>query len=438
MKRVRYGSLAFFLPCLCMVLQLSSMLAAEQVPLKRVVELALSHATAAAAADAAQERALSSYHEVRDQYLPSLTAGSGLGKSWGYPLSLEGSAPSIVNTTAQSALFNPALREFVHAAKTEWQASEVQSKDQREQVLQDAVLSYAELSKWEALMSHLTDAYARSLKMEEKVNQRVREGIDSPLARTQARLSTARVYLRVSQAQGSIDVLRQRLSQMTGLPAASIETLPDSIPALPQIQQSDDLIKKALGSSPTIQVASLHTTALEFRARGEHRSMWPTFDFAAQYALLSTYNNYQDFFQKGSFQRHNATIGVAVRFPFFSPSQRARASGADAELLRARKDAEGARNRVSEQTLTLQRSVEQLAAAREVADLEYQVSQSNLDAVAVRVDSGTATLHDEDDAQNQANDRYNALQDANFDLQRARIALLRATGDLAGWLGMSK
>jgi len=437
MKSARCGIRLFILSCLCVVVPSSATLSAEAVPLKRIVELALGHATAAAAADASQQHALASYREIHDQYLPTLTVGSGLGATWGYPLSLEGSAPSIVNTTAQSAVLNPALREFVRAAKTEWQASEIQTKDQRNQVLQDAVLSYAELSKWEALMSHLTEAYARSLKMEEKVNQRIQEGIDSPLARTQARLSTARVYLRISQAQGSIDVLRQRLSQMTGLPAASIETIPDSIPALPEIQQNDSLVNKALQSSPAIQVASLHSTALAFRARGEHRSMWPTFDFAAQYALLSTYNHYQDFFQKGSFQRHNATIGVVIRFPFFNPTQRARAQGADAEVVRARKDAEGARNRVSEQTLTLQRSVEQLAAAREVADLEYQVSKSNLDAVEVRVDSGTATLHDEDDAESQANDRYNALQDANFDLQRARIGLLRATGDLTGWLGIS-
>jgi outer membrane protein TolC len=56
----------------------------------------------------------------------------------------------------------------------------------------------------------------------------------------------------------------------------------------------------------------------------------------------------------------------------------------------------------------------------------------------VRVDSGSATLHDLDDARNQANERYDALQDTNFDLQRARISLLRATGELEAWIGVSK
>jgi outer membrane protein TolC len=93
---------------------------------------------------------------------------------------------------------------------------------------------------------------------------------------------------------------------------------------------------------------------------------------------------------------------------------------------------------VSEETLRLQRSVQQLAAAQDVASLEYQISQSDLDALQVKVDAGTANLHDLDDARNQSNERYHALQNADFELERARIALLRATGDLEAWVGISK
>jgi outer membrane protein TolC len=66
------------------------------------------------------------------------------------------------------------------------------------------------------------------------------------------------------------------------------------------------------------------------------------------------------------------------------------------------------------------------------------VAQSNLDAVKVRADSGTATLHDLDDARNQASERFHALQSSEFELQRARVRLLRATGGLEDWVGLSK
>ncbi len=411
-------------------------LVAEPLPLKRAVELALSHSTTAGVASADEQRAFASYREARNQFMPQFIIGSGLGKSWGFPLSLEGSAPAIVNLNSQSALLNPALRDFIRAAKTEAAAASSRTKDQRNEVIQDTVLSYAELSKWEALRKHLGEEQENALTMEQIVDERIQEGVDKPLARNQAKLITARVRLRMAEAQGAMDVLRNRLSHLTGLPAASIETAPDSVPPLPEVKQEDDLPGKAVQTNPAVQAAETRATAQDFRARGEHRAMWPSVDFAAQYALLSTYNNYDLFFK--TFQRHNATLGVAIRFPFLSASQRARAQSADAEALRARKQAEGAKNQVSEETLRLQRSVEQLAAAQQVADLEYQVAQSNLEATQVRVDAGTATVHDAEDARNQADERFNALQDANFQLERARIILLRATGVLETWVGAGR
>src|ERR1041384_1017535 len=113
---------------------------AEKLTLKRAVQLALAHSPAAAQVFADGRRAASSYREARNQYVPQLTVGSGLGGSWGYPLALEGSAPSLVNVTAQSALFNPALRDYIRAARSEYKASEAGSKDQRNQIMQDTVL----------------------------------------------------------------------------------------------------------------------------------------------------------------------------------------------------------------------------------------------------------------------------------------------------------
>ena len=406
--------------------------------MRRAVQLALTHSTTSALADADVQRALSGYKELRNQYIPQFVIGSGLGATWGYPLSLEGSAPSIVNLTSQSALINPALREFLKAAQAESTASNFQAKDQRSQVIQDAVLTYTELSKWEPLLDRLRQNQANAAKMEERIQDRVREGVDSALDQNKARLATARARLRVAQAEGAIDVLRRHLSDLTGVPAANIETEADSIPAFPEIQQADDLSAKAVQNSAAVQAADGRAMAQSFRARGEHRALWPTIDFAAQYALLASFNNYENFFRAGSFQQHNATVGIAMRFPFLSWSQRARADGADVTAIRARKEADALRNQVSEETLRLQRSVEQLAAAQQVADLESQLAQSNLDAVQVRFDSGGATLHDLADAQTQADERYNALQAANLELQRARIQLLRATGDLESWVGISK
>ncbi|MGC2326525.1 MAG: TolC family protein, partial [Candidatus Sulfotelmatobacter sp.] len=202
---------------------LSATLAAEPVSLKRVVELALVHGTGAAVANADQKRFLAQYLEVRNQYIPELIAGAGLGWSDGFPLSLEGAAPSLFNVNAQSALLNPALRDFIHAAGTDYKASTLRSKDERNQIIQDAVLSYAELIKCQRRLIHLRETESAAEKMEAAVDERVKEGVDSETDGKKAQLSVARVRLRIEEASGSADVLREHLGKLTGLTPSAIE-----------------------------------------------------------------------------------------------------------------------------------------------------------------------------------------------------------------------
>jgi outer membrane protein TolC len=405
---------------------------AEPLPLKRAVELALSHATVTGVSAADTEHAFAAYRESHDNHIPQLIFGSGLGKSWGFPLSLEGSAPSIFNINTQSALFNPALSKATAAARTEWKASTLQNQDQRNQVIQDAVLSYVELNKWEQRIGRLHEDEAAANKLEQALTERVKEGVDSPQEQIKARLAAARVRLRIAEAEGSADVLREHLARLTALPAASIETVPDSMPAFAPLAPEDNFISKAETNNPSVLAAEQRARAQYLRAESEHKSMWPSVDFAAQYARLAQYNNYDVFYKK--FEANNATVGVAIRFPLVNYSQRARAQAADADAVKARRQAEAAKNQVSEETLKLQRAVRQLEAAQEVAQLEYQLTQSNLESTQTRVDAGTATIKDLGEMRGQLSERYIMLQDTIFELQRARVGLLRATGDLEKWV----
>lgn len=427
-------------------LVLPSSLLADPVALKRVVELALAHATGAAIAAADEQHAVASYRELRDSYIPQLIAGAGLGPpSYGFPLTLAGQPPSLFNINMQSSVFNPSLRDSIRAAKADTAVASLKSKDQRDQIIQDAVLSYTELAKWEDRLAHLKETEAESNKMLGAVAERVKEGVDSEMDETKARLSAARVHQRMVEAQGASDVLREHLCKLTGLPASGIQTDPGSIPAAPDIESSN---ADATPSNPSVQASVEHARAQYLRAESEHRALWPSFDFAGQYALLSKFNNFQDYYipekvcttsagtflcPNGGFRQNNATIGVSIRVPLFNASQRARAQAADADALKAAKQAEAARNQASEQTLRWQRSVTQMQAARDVAQLEYEIAQKNVEAVRTRMESG-ATIHDLDDARSQASERLVALQDVTFELERAQLGLLRSSGELEKWV----
>ncbi len=411
---------------------------AEPVSLKRIVQLALAHGTSISIAHADQQRAFAAYHELRNNYIPQLVAGAGLGWTDGFPLSLEGSAPSLFNVTAQSVLLNPALKDFIHAARSDYAVTALQAKDQRNQVIQDAVISYAELATWEDRLTHLRELETAEEKMQVAVAERVKAGVDSEIEDSKARLSVARVRLRLAQANGSADVMREHLAGLTGLVATSIETDPASLPALPEVK-SEDLKQeeeergKALESDPSLQAAVEHARAQYLRLKGEKRSLWPSIDFAGQYANLATYNNYQKFYQPHSFQPNNASVGVVIHFPFLNLAQHARVQEAESDALKAKKQAEAAHNQVNEETLRLQRSVEQMQDARDVAELEYQIAEKNLATLPTRMNAGTATLHDLDAARTQASEKFIALQDITLELERDQLSLMRATGDLEKW-----
>jgi outer membrane protein TolC len=187
----------------------------------------------------------------------------------------------------------------------------------------------------------------------------------------------------------------------------------------------------AASNSPTVKAADQRARAEEFRARAEHKQWLPTVDFAAQYARLTRFNHYDLYYLR--YQPDNASVGVSIRFPLYSASQKAVAEAADADVLKAKKEADLARNQVKEDTLKLQRSLAQLSAAAEVAKLEYEIANTSVDAAESRMESGNATARDVENARLDASDRYASYLDAQLEMEKAQMQLLRQTGELYEW-----
>jgi len=411
------------------ILALVSLVQAEPLPFRQAVDLAVKRSAVISAAD--QVRAHQNYLAAVRMYIPQLVVGSGLAKSWGFPLSIEGSAPTAISVNTMGYLINPAHREIVRAAHTEWDATTLSTEDRRQQAILDAALTYIQLDRSSAALNLLHQQEQEAVRAEQITTERVQAGVAPQLDLTRAKLATARVRMSIAQVEGNADVLRNLLAQLTGVPAPGIETVAESIPQLPEINQSEDLASKAASVNPAVKLAFAHADAKLFSARGEHKQLLPAIDFVGQYGLLTTYNNYQQFFKQ--YQRNNGTLGVAIRFPVFNLSQRARAAAADAEAVQARHQAEEAKNKVSSETRKLQHGITQLAAAQEVARLEYQLARANVDTVQTKVQTGTATLRDESDARLAEGQKYSAYLDASYQLEQAQMQLLRSTGELEKW-----
>ena len=398
---------------------------------RTAIELALRNSAASNVAHADQERAHAAIAQTSDLFLPSLTVGAALGYSHGFPLSLEGSAPSLFNVNLQQFLFNQAQRDYIHAARADAATTAQQNVDRHNDVIIETALDYMQLDLLESSLSVQTEQKDAAARLQEIVSQRVQAGVDSQVELTRAKLSVARTRLDIAQARAAADQLRLRLSQLTGLPASYIRTSTETIPKLPEVSQADDLPAQAVLNNASVKTAEHAAEAKEFRAQAERKQLYPQVNIAGQYALLARYNNYDQFFK--TFERNNLTIGGTIRFNFLNPSQKAAAEAARFDAIKARKEAQAVKEQVSSETLKMQRSVEQLSAAREVADLEHQLALADIDAAHAKIESGNATIKDEQDARISEHQRYTAYLNSTFELDKAQVQLLRQTGDLEKW-----
>ncbi|PYY24707.1 MAG: hypothetical protein DMG62_02280, partial [Acidobacteria bacterium] len=391
---------------------------AEPVPFKRAIELAIRNSTAMSSASADVSRLQSLYQESRDAYIPQVYFGSGLAYSFGFPLG----EPSIFKVSSTSLLLNYAQREFIKAARSDMRAATASKEDKKNQVILETALSYSELDKNQASINILRQQEDAAHKFETIEQQRIQAGVDPAIELTRAKLNTARIRLKIAELLAAADTLRLRLSQLTGLPAKDFETIGESIPRLPEVSQEEDLPARALAFSPVLKSAQELAAAKLFQARGEHKQLYPAVDLVGQYARFSKYNNYDQYYK--TFKRNNGAIGVEIRVPFLNKGQRDHSEALYAEAQRARKDADAAKEQVSTETLKLQRTVAQLSAARDVAKLEYQLSQNNTQAMQAKIEAGQATLRDQQQAQLDENDKYSALLDATYELDKAQMQLL--------------
>ncbi len=177
----------------------------------------------------------------------------------------------------------------------------------------------------------------------------------------------------------------------------------------------------------------------QYQAFGDARQIYrPQIGFGAAYSRFSEINNYQEYYLR--FQHNNFEAGLQITLPLFDATRRAKARESTAEANRANAQADQARDQSSENIVLLQKSLTELSAQKEVAQLQSELAQSQLDAVLTQINSpstapGATPLTPKEEQQARIEERRRAEDalDANFELIKAELGLLRATGQIEQW-----
>jgi outer membrane protein TolC len=411
-----------------------------QVSLATVVDLAQRNSSAVKLADADVQKALAELGQARDAFVPSLSVGSGLPA---FPeVGFTGSLPTIWDGAVQSMVFSMPQIRYIQAAREGLRAAQLALKEAREQVALDASTAYIEIDTVNCEMSAALQQEQDAARLVAIEQQRAEGGVDPLSEMLQARLTAAQLKLKRLHLETRSATLAKQLAVLTGMPLGSITPDHSSIPEIPAV--SADTIPL---STPAIDSAMAMARSRERAAKGDadHMGLLPELGFGALYNRNTTVLNSVNSYYKQPLPANNFSTGFSIRIPLFDAGLHAKARESAAEALRAKVEAEQARNQNDIQIAQLTASLRELDALADVASLKQQIADAQLKTVLTQLDVGNGassgpnaqpqtTPKSEQLARIDERQKYEDALDASLDLAKARLSLLRALGHMDDWL----
>jgi outer membrane protein TolC len=194
-----------------------------------------------------------------------------------------------------------------------------------------------------------------------------------------------------------------------------------------------DAVVNALQNNKEIRRLESVVIAKGFERKSYAAAQLPRLDLVAQYGLFSRFNNYDKFFNR--FQRHNGQFGVSIQVPLL-PSQASKAQKeiVDGELAGLKTQLNAERGRASAQARKAWAEIAAQEAGVEVGNLDLQIAREQTTLLLALLEEGRATPKQLEEARFAENEKWMALFDARFGLDRARLELLKETGTLVAAL----
>jgi outer membrane protein len=350
------------------------------------------------------------------------------------PLSIEGSAPSIIQAKAVRSLWNPQQSYLVAQSKEASHAASLGAAGVREEVVLRTALLFLDLEK----LVRGVDVAQRQVENLNRVaavtGQRVAEGREIELESKKATLNVARGRQRVQSLGNQKLALGRTLASILALdPQDVVEPALEERSDLTLPSSEEQSVSDALNQNKEIRRLESELLAKGFQARAYRASRLPRVDLIAQYALLARFNNYDDFFR--TFQRNNGELGASIIIPLFpDPSQEARAAQSDIEARRLKVQLNSTRSKIQTDTLKAWEKIHDAETGREVARMDLDVSRDQVSVLLAQMEEGRATLRQVEEARFQEGERWLAYYDMRYAVERARMELLKETSALTGAL----
>lgn len=368
---------------------------------------------------------------ARDPFSPKVAVGSGLAYTYGFPMSIEGSAPSLFQLKATQSLINRPQSYMLAKAKVEAKGASQVVQQRRDEVLERTAKLYLDADRATRNLKIVNSQIENMEAVMSTIQSRVDEGRALPIEAQRADVNLKRSRQRQRILAADLKQVEHTLAFVLGYEAEDRVTVAgEAAIDVPIAGEENEAIKEALDNSRELRKlqSDLQAKTLEVQA---NKSAWmPQVDLIAQYALFSRFNNLDQYFNR--FQTNNAQLGVSFKFPIVpGPASSAMAAQAQNEISRLRLQVTNTRNRIELDTRKVFEDLQLHKENRELAKADLDVAREQIQIHLAQVEEGKANRRQVEESRFIEAEKWLAYWDAQYLYDRARISLLAATGGLS-------
>jgi outer membrane protein len=394
------------------------------------IQMTLAYSPEVLIAKAQAMRAEEAVRETRSLNLPQVVTGTGLAYNNGYPLSIEGSAPSIFQIGVSQSIFSKKNANLIREAEEYQKAGRIGAESAQNDLAAKTAMVYYELHQSRQAITVTSAGLDAALRYRNLVDELFTAGKVRPVEVTQAKkaVNSCRQQLLVAQEQARVS--ESELRELAGLsPSVAIQTSEPLIDN-PEFDLPEDVLyQKAIEHTPEILRSELNAKAREFHIEAEKGESMPRMDIIGQYALFSRANNYDDYFNR--FTRNNFLLGLSLQVPIFNGYRtRARVAQSRQELSEEQHKLQRMK---SDLKMNIQRGQSALRIARGACDLARSDLLAAKEMVLVNealLESGRISRKELEDLRSQLQQKELVLLETDRILFQRKVEMLRALGSL--------
>ena len=416
-------------PAFLFILAVTAFAESKTFTLRQALDLALTQNPDVLIARLDQQKSRTQVALMRDPFLPKLSAGTGAAYTSGYPTSIDGNPPAIIQGKLGMALFNRPQSYLVAQAREGVRTAAMETTRRQSEIVYRVTSLYLDTEQAVQSVTALQRELENLSKVRELTEQRVAEGRELAIESKKASLAVLRARQRAETLRLDLAGAENLLARVLGLPPGdTVKVAPEQRELLPVPLSEEISIETALEASNDLKILQSNVQARLLEIKSYQSARLPKIDFITQYAMLAK-RNYQDYFSR--FQRNNEEIGLAIEIPLIvGRANSAQQMQAEIEVAKLRVEVGRTRTRIAGELRKGYQDLRRAEAARELARADLDLSREELEIDLAQMDEGRLPLAKVEAARASENEKWLAYYEAQHAAEIAKLNVMRQMGTL--------